>query len=290
MGNNDTLNTGVFDRTLWAKELIRNLDKSGVMLDCVNRDYEAEAKQGASTINIFGAGTITVTDYSPSTAMTYTDPSGTKKELVMNQKKNFGFKVSDIAKVQTNVKFMNRYIQNAKKSLIITQDTFLMGKYTDVPTKNKLTDVTATKTNIYDTFVDLKQALTDSYAVDTDGKGADGKLPWAVVDTKTLSLIKKCDEFTHATKIGDENIRRGAVGEFGGFLIKCTTNPVTLTGGKHLVFAGTTEAITFGRQIMKIDSLRDKDDPFATYVAGLCVYGAVTEQPDALARVDLTIS
>lgn len=284
-----TANTGVFDRTLWAKELIRNLDKSGVMLDCVNTDYEAEVKQGSKQVNIFGAGAITVSDRG-TTAMTYTDPNGSKKELVINQEKVFGFKVHDIAKAQTNVKFMSRYIQNAKKSIVIAKDTFLMGKYTDVPEKNTLTAVTATKANIYDTFVDLNQALTDSYAIDTDGKGADGKLPWAVVDTKTLALIKKSDEFTHATKIGDENIRRGAVGEFGGFLIKCTTNPVTLTGGKHLVLVGTTEAITFANQIADIKSLEDKDDPFMTYVAGLYTYGAVTEQPDCLARVDLTIS
>lgn len=284
-----TANTGVFDRTLWAKELIRNLDKSGVMLDCVNTDYEAEVKQGSKQVNIFGAGAITVSDRG-TTAMTYTDPNGSKKELVINQEKVFGFKVHDIAKAQTNVKFMSRYIQNAKKSIVIAKDTFLMGKYTDVPEKNILTAVTATKANIYDTFVDLNQALTDSYAIDTDGKGADGKLPWAVVDTKTLALIKKSDEFTHATKIGDENIRRGAVGEFGGFLIKCTTNPVTLTGGKHLVLVGTTEAITFANQIADIKSLEDKDDPFMTYVAGLYTYGAVTEQPDCLARVDLTIS
>lgn len=285
-----TANTGVFDRTLWAKELIRNLDKSGVMLDCVNTDYEAEVKQGSKQVDIFGAGTIPVTDRSSTTAMVYTDPSGNKRELVIDQEKQFGFKVHDIAKAQTNVKFMNRYIQNAKKSIVITKDTFLLGKYTDVPSKNKLTDVTATKANIYDTFVDLNIALTDSNAIDTDGRGADGKLPWAVVDTKTLSLIKKCDEFIHATKIGDENIRRGAVGEFGGFLIKKTTNPVTLTGGKHLVLVGTTEAITFANQITKIKDLEDKDDPFMTYVAGLYTYGAVTEQPDCLARVDLTIS
>lgn len=285
-----TVNAGVFDRTLWSKELLRNLDKSGVMLDCVNKDYESDVKQGAKTVDIFGAGSITVSDRSSTTSLTYSDPSGSKKELIINQEKQFGFKVHDIAKAQTNVKFMNRYIQNAKKSIIIAQDTFLMGKYADVPTKNTLTGVTATKANIYDTFVDLNQALTDSYAIDTNGKGADGKLPWAVVDTKTLALIKKCDEFTHATKLGDEVIRRGSVGEFGGFLIKCTTNPVTLTGGKHLVLVGTTEAITFARQIADIKSLEDKDDPFATYVAGLYTYGAVTEQPDALAKVELTIS
>lgn len=285
-----TVNTGVFDRTLWAKELLRNLDKSGVMLDCVNKDYEAEVKNGAKQVNVFGAGSIPVTDRDSATAVTYTDPSGSKKELVIDQEKQFGFKVHDIAKAQTNVKFMNRYIQNAKKSIIIAQDTFLMGKYTDIPAKNTLTEVTATVSNIYDTFVDLNQALTDSYAIDTDGKGADGKLPWAVVDTKTLALIKKCDEFTHATKMADEVIRRGAIGEFGGFLIKCTTNPVTLEANKHLVMVGTTEAITFARQIADIKSLEDKDDPFATYVAGLYTYGAVTEQPDCLARVDLTIA
>ena len=284
-----TANTGVFDRTLWAKELIRNLNKSGVMLDCVNTDYEAEVKQGSKQVNIFGAGAIDVTDRTADTAMTYADPTGSKKELVIDQEKVFGFKVHDIAKAQTNVKFMARYIQNAKKSIVIAKDTFLMGKYTDVPEKNVLTEVAATKANIYDTFVDLNQALADSYAIDTDGKGADGKLPWAVVDTKTLALIKKSEEFTHATKIGDENIRRGAVGEFGGFLIKCTTNPVTLTGDKHLVLVGTTEAITFANQIADIKDLEDKDDPFMTYVAGLYTYGAVTEQPDCLARVELTI-
>ncbi len=285
----DTLNTGVFKRALWEKELLRNLDKSGVMLDCINTDYEDELKDGAESTHIFTSGDIPVKDRDTSIPMSYSDPKGDKLTLVIDQEKQFGFKVEDIAKVQTNVQFMNRYIQKAKKNIIITQDTFLMGKYVDTATKNQVGDLTVTKSNIYDTFVDMNQVLVDACAIDTDGKGEDGKLPWAVVDSKTLSIIKKCDEFTHATKIGDENIRRGAVGEFGGFLIKCTTNPVTLTG-KHLLFVGTTEAITFARQIAKMTDLKDKDDPFATYIAGLYTYGAKVVQPDALATATLTIS
>ena len=182
---------------------------------------------------------------------------------------------------------MQKYLNQAKKACVLVQDTFLLGKAADAATKNQMGDVTLTKTNAYDTLIDLRTFLADANAIDNSGLGADGKRPYLVVNPKIGGIIRKCTEFTHATAIGDANIRKGSIGTFAGFDIKESTNLKEATE-KTLIMAGTTEAITFASQIVKMDTLRDKDS-FSDLVRGLYVYGAKTVQPTCLATANITV-
>lgn len=288
-----TIANGLFKPELWSKELLRKINDSGVMLECVNRNWEGEIKNQGDTVHIQKIGNVTVGDYG-SAAMTYQKLDGETDTLVINQKKYFAFCVDDIEKVQANVEYMQKYIDQAKKGCLLVQDTFLLGKAADAATANQMGDITLTKANAYDTLVDLRTLLADANAIDSAGLGADGKRPYLVVNPKIAGLIRKCDEFTHATAIGDANIRKGSIGTFAGFDIKESTNLKGTTAtesvpSKTLIMAGTTEAITFASQIVKMETLRDKDY-FQDLVRGLYVYGAKTVQPTCLATANITIS
>lgn len=281
-----TIAAGLFKPELWSKELLRKINDAGVMLDCVNRDYEGEIKNAGDTVHIQKIGDVTVNDYGAE-AIKYQKLDGETDTLVINQKKYFAFMVDDIEKVQANIAYMQKYLDQAKKACILVQDTFLLGKAADAAVKNQMGEVTLTKTNAYDTLIDLRTLLADAKAIDASGLGADGKRPYLVVNPKIGGIIRKCTEFTHATAIGDTNIRKGSIGTFAGFDIKESTNLKEATE-KTLIMAGTTEAITFASQIVKMDTLRDKDS-FSDLVRGLYVYGAKTVQPSCLATANITV-
>ena len=281
-----TIAAGLFKPELWSKELLRKINDSGVMLDCVNRDYEGEMKNAGDTVHIQKIGDVTVNDYGAE-AIKYQKLDGDTDTLVINQKKYFAFMVDDIEKVQANIAYMQKYLNQAKKACILVQDTFLLGKAADAAAKNQMGDVTLTKENAYDTLIDLRTLLADANAIDASGLGADKKRPYLVVNPKIGGIIRKCPEFTHATVIGDANIRKGSIGTFAGFDIKESTNLKEATG-KTMIMAGTTEAITFASQIVKMDTLRDKDS-FSDLVRGLYVYGAKTVQSTCLATANITV-
>lgn len=286
MATTKTIAAGLFKPELWSKELLRKINDAGVMLDCVNRDYEGEIKNAGDTVHIQKIGDVTVKDYS-SKAIEYQELDGETDTLVINQKKYFAFKVEDIEKVQANIAYMQKYLNQAKKACLLVQDTFLLGKAADAATENQMGEVTLSKTNAYDTLIDLRTLLADAKAIDASGLGADGKRPYLVVNPKIGGIIRKCPEFTHATAIGDANIRKGSIGTFAGFDVKESTNLKEATS-KTLIMAGTTEAITFASQIVKMDTLRDKDS-FSDLVRGLYVYGAKTVQPTCLATASITV-
>lgn len=291
MATSKTIAAGLFKPELWSKELLRKINDAGVMLDCVNRDYEGEIKNAGDTVHIQKIGDVTVRDYNPYAegfaGITYEGLGGETDTLVIDQKKYFAFEVDDIEKVQANIAYMNKYLDQAKKACVLVQDTFLLGKAADAATANQMGDVTLTVSNAYSTVVDLRTLLADANAIDAAGKGADGKNPFLVVNPKVAAVIRKCPEFIHATEIGDANIRKGSIGQFGGFDIKETTN-LKVAGTKHLIMAGTTEAITFASQIVKTESMRS-EAKFVDLVRGLYVYGAKTVQPTCLATANITI-
>nr|DAQ66478.1 MAG TPA: Major capsid protein [Caudoviricetes sp.] len=286
MATTKTIAAGLFKPELWSKELLRKINDAGVMLDCVNRDYEGEIKNAGDTVHIQKIGDVTVKDYS-SKAIEYQELDGETDTLVINQKKYFAFKVDDIEKVQANIAYMQKYLNQAKKACLLVQDTFLLGKAADAATENQMGEVTLSKTNAYDTLIDLRTLLADAKAIDASGLGADGKRPYLIVNPKIGGIIRKCPEFTHATAIGDANIRKGSIGTFAGFDVKESTNLKEATS-KTLIMAGTTEAITFASQIVKMDTLRDKDS-FSDLVRGLYVYGAKTVQTTCLATASITV-
>ena len=285
-----TVANGLFRPEFWAKELLRNLDNTGVMLDCVNRDYEGEIKNAGDKVHIQKAGDITISTYSAATPMNYDALTGETEALVVDQKKYWGFLVPDIDKVQANVPLAQKYMQRAKKLIANTKDAYLLGiAQAGVATDNQLGTVALTAANIYGTCVDLFEKLARANAIDDAGLGEDGKRPWLVLPPEVISIIKQSDEAKHATTLGDQTVRKGAIMQYAGFDIKqSTVFPAPTKTTAQTIIAGTTEAITYADQILKTETVKDKDY-FGDYVRGLYVYGGLVTQPECLASASVTI-
>ena len=290
MATQKTVAAGLFRPEVWSKELLRNLDNTGVMLDCVNRNYEGEIKNAGDTVHIQKAGDITINTYTAGTPLTYQALNGDTDTLVVNQAKAWSFLVEDIEKVQANIALAEKYMRRAKVAIANTKDAYILGlAQAGVAAGNQLGTVALTKANVYETCVELFEKLARANAIDAAGKGEDGKRPFLVLPPEVISIIKKSDEAKNATTLGDETMRKGAIMEFAGFDIKqSTVFAAPTSSAAKVIIAGTTEAITYADQIVKTETLKDINQ-FGDYVRGLYVYGAKVVQGECLASASVTI-
>lgn len=281
------MTTNVFKPELWSKELTRLLNNYGVMIDCVNKDYEGEIKNQGDTVHIPGISEITVGTYTEA-AIKYEDLKGKTQELVIDQKKYWALKVDDIDQVQANITLSNKFVNQAKKQIVNTKDAYLHSLgVANVDTQNQLGTVAITDENIYSTLTKMYRMLSRANAIDDSGKGLDEKNPFLILPPEIVEIVKNSPKATQATNLGDQTIRRGTILQFAGFDIKQSTVVEDNTGFD--ILAGTSEAITFADQITKTESLRDKDS-FSDLVRGLYLYGAKVVQPKALVSAKFTVS
>jgi len=273
-----------FISEVWSQKLTALLDKSGVMMQCVNRNYEGEIKNSGDTVHIRTFGDVTVKDYSGS--ITYDELTSPTDTLLIDQKKYFAFKVDDISKAQANIDIMSGYLERAKIAIDLAKDSFLLGKHVDVPAANIVgsdaTPIALTKDNIYTNFVALAKALKKADAT------AKGQTPWIVINPDIEALLIQAPEFIQANATGDKTLKEGSIGKIAGLEVLVCTN-FTATAGKYYALAGTNDAVTFASQVVEIESLR-LHDSFDTAVRGLYVYGAKTVLPEALAKLVCTIA
>lgn len=269
---------------IWSKKLGLILDKSGVMMQCVNRDYEGEIKNSGDVVHIRSFGNVTVKTYSGS--ITYDELTSPTEDLLIDQKKYFAFKVDDVSKAQSNTNIMSGYIERAKVAVDLAKDSFLLAKHADVPSGNIIgsdeTPVALTKDNIYTNFVSVAKALKKSNAI------TKGQSPWIIINPDIEALLIQAPEFIQASKTGDDTLRNGSIGKIAGLDILVCTN-FEATAGKLYVMAGTNNAITFASQVVEVESIRLQDS-FDTAVRGLYVYGAKTIIPNALAKLVCTVA
>lgn len=286
-----TVKNGLFKPEIMSKELLRNMDANSVWLDCVNRNWQGEIKNQGDTVKINQPGDITVKTYVKGTPMVYESPNGKQDTLVIDQQKYFAFDIEDIDEVQANIALVGQYFDRARTAISLEKDTYIATKaWAGIDAGNIVTAPTGglTKDNAYSVFVQLRAALRWSNAIKNNGRGYDGKQPYAIVDPAVMGVLLSTDQAIHATNAGDETIRRGSVLRFAGFDIKESTN-LDRTETKHKIIVGTTEAITFADQITKTRTLEDKDD-FVAHCAGLYLYGGAVLQGKALAGLETTLA
>ncbi len=265
---------------IWSTILNANFDNTSVMDSCVNKKYEGEIKNAGDTVHIQTFGNVTIKDYD-SSDITYEIPDGDTATLTLDQQSYFAINVPDIEAVQSNVDLITGYTNRAKAAIALKKDTFLLGKHADVPSDNIIaaTDgYTLDKTTIYSKFVELAKILKNNNAVDSTGRNM-----WCVINPEVEATLIQAPEFCHATQAGDATIRDGAIAKIAGMDIMVCTN-LQATAGKIYVMAGITDSISYAGQVAKLEDIRF-EKRFGTGIRGLYVYGALTVNPNQLAKL-----
>ncbi len=268
---------------IWGSKLNAGLEKSCVMLQCVNRNWEGDIANQGDTVNIITPGNVTISSLDSN--VTYTEIVPTNTSLVIDQQKVFAFKINDVALAQSNTDIMEGYLNKARQAIEVQQDIYLLGKHVDVPSTNTIggtSTVTLSASNIYSQFVELAKMLKNTSAT------LNGQKPWVVINPDIEAILLQSTQFTSSYQIADETLRNGSIGRIAGMDVLVTPN-LTATDSKINVLAGTNDAITYASQLAKIEVLRDPNS-FSDLVRGLYLYGAKTVNADALAKLVCSIS
>jgi hypothetical protein len=265
---------------IWSKKLGILLDKKGVAMQCVNRNYEGEVKKAGDSVHIRSFADVSVKDYSG--AIVYENLTSPIQTMTINQKKYFAFKVDDISKAQSDINIMSGYLERSKVGVDIEKDTYIHSLVANAHADNIISTSVIDADNFHSKMVEIKKKLKLANALN------DGKMPWVIIDPELEAIAIQAPEFIHATQVGDKTLREGSIGKIAGLDVLVSTN-FEAVAGTYNVMAGTNGAIKFASQITEIETIRLQDS-FDTAVRGLYVFDAKVIVPKALVKAVYTLT
>ncbi|XVJ50587.1 MAG: P22 coat protein - protein 5 domain protein [Vampirovibrio sp.] len=270
---------------IWSQVILKSFNKNSVMAGLVNRDYEGEIKKAGDVVHIRSYGSVTVRDYTRSTAITYETLTDPKQMLTINQQKYFAFRVDDLDVAQADIPIIEGYTERAAIAVRDVVDAYLYNHYLDIPVANIVggaSTVTAiTKANIYDNIT-LMAEMLDSQNVPQEDRVL-------IVNPRFKRILLQSDAFMRATSLGDQAIQNGFLGNVAGFQIYVSTNVPTLTGGVVPILAFQKDFITLAAQVNNVEHIRPTD-MFAHAVRGLYLFGSKAVRPEAGAWLRCTMA
>lgn len=257
-----------FISEVWSKKLLKIFDKTVVMANLVNRDFEGEITAAGDVVHVRTFGDVTINDYTRDMTISFQALTDPMVDLTIDQQKYFAFKVDDLDKAQANMDIMEGYAGRAAVAIRNVVDSRLIGHHTDVDAGNvigtDLSPITLTKSNIYSYITQLGELLDDDN-VPQEGRNL-------VITPKFKTMLLQSDEFTRATSLGDNVIQNGYIGNVAGFAVHVTTNNPAVSGVVNLL-AFTRDFISFASQVSKVETVRPYN-MFADAVKGLYLYGS----------------
>lgn len=271
-----------FIPTVWSAKLFQTLDKSHVLVNRCNRDYEGEISGYGDSVKINAIGEITIGNYVKNvTSISPQQLDDAQTILKIDQSKYFAFYVDDVDQAQTKPKVMSEAMRKAGYALADTADQFIAAKYSEAGNTVTAQGSTAvTSANIIG-ILGYAGQLLDEANVPSQGR-------WMVVPpwfhTKlVLAKILQTDGSVDA----NDAFSSGYIGRAMGFDFYLSNN-ITTTGTapnvtSH-VMAGHPRAISYAEQIVKMEAYRPEDG-FGDAVKGLHVYGGKVIDPDALVSI-----
>lgn len=299
-----------FTPTMWADTLLPALRANLVYGNLFNDDYEGTIERAGDTVKINSIGDISVYSYAKDTDINSPQAlTDAQAMLTISQAKYYNFEVDDVDAAQAQPKVMGEAMAWAAYELANVMDQYYAGFYSDAvnligSSGSPITPVVPTGSNagggqtVYDYLVLLNQKLTEN-KVPKQGRWATVP-PWIttllITDVRFTSFNTPDARLTIMTNKLDAaagNANDAYLGKVAGMDVYESINAPHLsgtigtTGSTDVVMAGHTMSLTKAEGLNKVEAFRPPAR-FADAVKGLCLYGAKTIRPYALAAAYLT--
>lgn len=260
---------------VWSQKLLKIFDKTVVMANLVNRDFEGDITAAGDVVHVRTFGDVTINNYTRDMTISFQALTDPMVDLLIDQQKYFAFKVDDLDKAQANMDILEGYAARAAIAIRDVVDSRLIGHYADVDSGNVIgTDgapISLTKDNIYGYITQLAEKL------DTSNAPSEGRN--LVITPKFKTMLLQAPEFSRASSLGDNVVQNGYIGNVAGFAVHVTTNNPAVSSVVNLL-ACTPDYISFASQVSKIETVRPYN-MFADAVKGLYLYGSKVMLPTA---------
>jgi len=280
--------SGVFIPTLWSGKLIEKFYDATVLAAISNTDYAGEIKNLGDTVKIRSKPSITINTYQATQSLTVERPSSAVIDLLIDQGRYFNTVLDDVMEVQSDVKLMNIWSEDASEQMKINIDTYVLGQIdAGINAANKgatagriAGDVDLGTTGAAITVGNGVSDTTPITAITRLGQVLDEQnIPetgrWIVIPAWFAAMIKR-SELRDASLSGDGTsiARNGRLGMIDRFTLYVSnlTPTVSDTGTKYRVFAGHSGGLTFASQLKNVETLR-AESTFGTLMRGLQVFG-----------------
>jgi hypothetical protein len=283
--------SGNFIPEIWSGKLQVKFYKTTVFSEISNNDWEGEIKGQGDKVRIRTIPTITINSYNKGDNLTNQVPTSTPIELNIDKGKYFAVVLDDVDAVQTDVKLMDMFTNDATQQMKIAIDADLLDavKAAGAATTNRGATAGAisaninlgiegtpraiSKSNVLDLILDMGQVLDEQNVPET------GR--FVVIPAWMAALIKNSD-LKQAYLTGDSvsPLRNGKLGMIDRFTLYVSNNLPSHSGDQHIL-AGTKDAISFASQMTNVETLRAQTT-FGNIVRGLNVYGYSVVKPEAL--------
>jgi len=277
-----------FVPTIWSAKIFQELDKAHVLVPLCNRNYEGEIRNYGDTVKINAVGDVTISNYAPNvTSITPEQLNSAQTILEIDQAKYFAFYIDDVDNAQTNPKLMGEAMRKAAYGLADVTDKWIAGFYSDAGYTISYTTVNDAGVTVANTLNVLSAA---AQALDENNVPGQGR--WmAIPPWFHQYLIKNKILETEGSVDANEAYTNGYVGRAFGFDFYLSNNLTTGTRTvgtlhSHRLMAGTSRAISFAEQIVKVEGYRPENS-FSDAVKGLHVYGGKVIDPNALITLSL---
>ena len=296
---------GKFIPEIWSGKLQVKFYQSTVLSEITNNDWEGEIKDQGDKVEIRTVPTITISNYSKGQTLSSQVPTTDLVELLIDKGKYFQTVVDDVDDVQSDLKLMDIFTNDASQQMKIAIDTDVLSALVGasvsanegatagaisgdlnlgVSTGQSKAAVEVTSTNVIDKVITMGQVLDEQNAPE-DGR-------WLIIPAWLAAKIKTSD-LKDASITGDSmtplrNGRLGMIDRFTLYVSNLLPSQTSITGEGQdssvkafSCFAGTRDAITFASQITRMETLRSQTT-FGNLVRGLNVYGYKVIKPEAL--------
>lgn len=277
-----------FVQSIWASAVETALRKRLVAYRVATTKFEGEARRGG-VVKIQKAAGLTVAPYAPGTPISYSTPTSTNLDLVIDQSNVTAFGVDDIYQVQSQPDLVATYSVEGGVALATAADAYVLGLATNAALNSRQIDLTlagATNTwdNVYDKLTEAAEVL-DADSAPTNR--------FVIASPRLVRAIRLSDDFTSASDLGDSVKTSGIVGQIAGFDVLESANVAKRViagdtpGSADVLLAGSYGAVAYADQIEKVEALRAHDQ-FEDRVRALHVFGSRILEPAALVRLDVT--
>ena len=309
--------SGTFIPAVWSAKLNAKFYAASVFGEISNTDWQGEISSMGDKVLINTAPTLTVSDYTAGTALTYQVPTPDNQELNIDKGKYFAFQINDVLEYQAKPNLMDMFSTDAAEQMRIAMDSTILyntfAAAANVVTANKgstagknsgsydlgteALPVALTASNVLQKILELASVLDEQNVPESDR--------WLVIDPFTRSLLLQSN-LAQAQFMGDSvsGVRNGKIGSIDRFTVYVSNqlpymaangttwvsavgNETSVTGTtnaskRRMIRAGHKSAITFASQITKMETVRNPND-FGDFIRSLNVYGYKTVKPESQA-------
>lgn len=282
-----------FIPTVWAEEIMRDLERSCVFVEDCNRQYEGSVKEKGESVKILGVGKPTIKSVLKTDRNNNIDDpeeiEDTSVIMYINQIRYFNYMVGDIDKAQSVGGIMDALSKETTEGLANEKDKYIGALAADklVPklfTETQKVITGATGTDGMNVLHVLDNALERLYENDVSATSD----IVVTVSPRFYTLFKQA--YISKDTDNSEFMKNGKVARYGNVTVKMSNNVYrTDSGATDNIMIRTKRAVAFACPHVQTEAYRP-EKKFADAVKGFILFDGKVVRPKEIFNINVKYS